>query len=325
MSIPYTSEDFTTPRAGGESWVEYPFIEYGDNSTKVYHMRCTVNKSDYAAIALDTTMASASNADVLTLPFAADTSAYFVGDFNHRVTDGALLEFDRQFATIPATNEVYPGTEFFTFPGLPYQQGSAAVSCSSTSYTSGIQTTTTKTNHGLSAGDRFRMNVFLSYYQLINGNDILITYDSITIYDTAITGTSGTTLKSNVKIGQGYYTENTTAYSPTARMDIQIYPNAVASRDAKELSANTKIINDYYLPGVSPDINNVNDIFIEQKFQPVNANTGSPRENLSNSSIPSSDQYRASISNNDYITKDCAIQRYKGNIYVRKTKKIVAT
>ena len=85
MSIPYTSEDFTTPRAGGDSWVEYPFIEYGDNSSKVYHMRCTVNKGDYAPIALDTTMASASNADVLTLPFAADASAYFVGDFNHRV------------------------------------------------------------------------------------------------------------------------------------------------------------------------------------------------------------------------------------------------
>ena len=118
MSRPYTSEDFTTPRAGGDSWIEYPFIEYGDNSSKVYHMRCTVNKGDYAAIALDTTMASASNADVLALPFAADTSAYFVGDFNHRVKDGALLEFDRQFATIPATRTEYEGSLVFEYPGL---------------------------------------------------------------------------------------------------------------------------------------------------------------------------------------------------------------
>ena len=117
MSIPYTSEDFTTPRAGGESWTEYPFIEYGDNTTKVYHMRCTVNKSDYAPIALDTTMASASNADVLVLPFAADTSAYFVGDYNHRVKDGALLEFDRQFATIPANRTEHEGSVVFRYPG----------------------------------------------------------------------------------------------------------------------------------------------------------------------------------------------------------------
>ena len=120
MSIPYTSEDFTTPRAGGDSWVEYPFIEYGDNSSKVYHMRCTVNKDDYTAIALDTTMASASNADVLTLPFTADTSAYFVGDFNHRVKDGALLEFDRQFATIPANRTEYEGSIVFEYPGIGY-------------------------------------------------------------------------------------------------------------------------------------------------------------------------------------------------------------
>jgi hypothetical protein len=325
MSIPYTSEDFTTPRAGGESWVEYPFIEYGDNSSKVYHMRCTVNKDDYSAIALNTTMASASNADVLALPFAADTNAYFVGDFNHRVIDGALLEFDRQFATIPATNEDYPGTEFFTFPGLPYQQGSAAVSCSSVSYSGGIQTINAKTNHGLSPGDQFRINIFISYYQLINGSVNIITYDSIAVYDTAISGTSGTTLKSTVKIGQGNYTENTTAYSPTARIEIQLYPDAVASRSAIELSANTKIINDYFLPGVSPDINNVNDIFIEQKFQPVTASTGAFVEDLSAGTIPSANQYKASINNNDYITKDCAIQQYKGNIYVRKTKKIVAS
>ena len=117
MSIPYTSEDFTTPRAGGESWVEYPFIEYGDNSSKVYHMRCAVNKDDYTAIALDTTMASASNADVLALPFTADANAYFVGDFNHRVTDGALLEFDRHFATIPATRiREMIGSSTFNFP-----------------------------------------------------------------------------------------------------------------------------------------------------------------------------------------------------------------
>lgn len=118
MSLPYTSGDFTTPRAVGGSFVEYPFIEDGDNATKVYHIHCSVNKDDYAAIALDVTMASASNADVIALPFAADANAYFVGDFNHRVADGVLMTFDRQFATIPATRTEYDGSLFFNYPAI---------------------------------------------------------------------------------------------------------------------------------------------------------------------------------------------------------------
>jgi hypothetical protein len=139
MSIPYTSEDFTTPRAGGDSWVEYPFIEYGDNSSKVYHMRCTVNKDDYTAIALSTTMASASNADVLVLPFAADTSAYFVGDFNHRVKDGALIEFDRQFATIPATRtRELIGSSTFNFPNFQDVVYTAPATAQSATYSDNL-------------------------------------------------------------------------------------------------------------------------------------------------------------------------------------------
>ena len=118
MSIPYTSEDFTTPRAGAESWIEYPFIDYGDNTSKVYHMRCSVNKDNYTPIAIDTTMTSASNADVLVLPFTVNANAYYVGDFNHRVLDGNLLEFDRQFATIPATRTEYDGSVIYEYPGI---------------------------------------------------------------------------------------------------------------------------------------------------------------------------------------------------------------
>jgi len=82
MTIPYTSGDFTTPRAGGESWVEYPFRLDDDTTTKIYHMICLVKKDDYAPLSLDATMTNATNADVIELPFAANSSAYFVGDYN---------------------------------------------------------------------------------------------------------------------------------------------------------------------------------------------------------------------------------------------------
>lgn len=310
MSIPYTSEDFTTPRAGEESWIEYPFIEYGDNSSKVYHMRCTVNKDDYAAIALDTTMASASNANVLALPFTADANAYFVGDFNHRVTDGALLEFDRQFATIPATNEVYPGTEFFTFPGLP-SVGTSAITIVSDSYSNGISTFITNANHNMQAGDLCRIRFVYS------SGGTTFNYE---VYLNCTTGTTGTTIKTNSIIA---------SLNLDYSEDIYVQPNVKKPRLSQNLPSSVKITNDYYLPGITNNIVTQNDIPILQTFNPIIQSTGLTVTDLRSftkplSTKPTAEDYRALIDAQDYIIKDCTIQRYKGNIYVRKTKKIVA-
>lgn len=304
MSIPYTSEDFTTPRASGESWIEYPFIEYGDNSSKVYHMRCAVNKDDYTAIALDTTMASASNADVLALPFTADANAYFVGDFNHRVTDGALLEFDRQFATIPATNEDYPGTEFFTFPGMPNTVSGTSINVTASSYNAGVSTFTTASAHGMSAGNLFRF-----FYTYSAGGGIVI---SSSIYLTCETGTTGSTIKANTSLGS------------YAISSASVIPNATRGRSATNLSSSTKVINEYFLPGISTNIVTVQDINLFETFQPFLSSNGQNVDNLTTATIPTIDEYNQSINDNDYLVIDCAIERYKGNIYVRKTKEITA-
>lgn len=309
MSIPYTSEDFTTPRAGGDSWIEYPFIEKGDNSSKVYHMRCTVNKDDYAAIALDTTMASASNADVLALPFTADANAYFVGDFNHRVTDGALLEFDRQFATIPATNVDYPGTEFFTFPGMPNMASGSYINITSNSYNSGISTFTTASAHGMSSGDLFM--IIYTYYT--GSSDPFSRYVTVTTFLTCTTGTTGSTIKSLTTVGS-------ITYSATA----SIIPNATRGRDSLNLSSSTKIINEYFLPGVTTNITSTQDIDLFETFSVYDTNTGKIANSLTIYTIPTILEYNQLVVNRDYLIAGCGIQRYKGNIYVRKTKEITA-
>ena len=41
--------------------------------------------------------------------------------------------------------------------------------------------------------------------------------------------------------------------------------------------------------------------------------------------IPTISEYNQLIVDRDYVIADCGIQRYKGNIYVRKTKEITAT
>ena len=52
MSIPTADAIFAQSRAA-DSWVEYPFMDRGDSTAKVYHMKCSVNRADYAPLAIN--------------------------------------------------------------------------------------------------------------------------------------------------------------------------------------------------------------------------------------------------------------------------------
>jgi len=303
MSLPYTSADFTTPRAGGGSFIEYPFIEAGDNVTKVYHLKCSVNKDDYAAIALDVTMASAANADVLSLPFAADATAYCVGDYNHRVTDGVLMTFDRQFANIPAAREEYPGTASFNFPGLPDEPGDAAINVTSNSYSNPVTTLNTATAHGMTAGSIFRL-----YFRYTAGSATIQTW----AFMVCITGTTGSVIKANSSYGNLTFNE------------AAVYPNATLGRDATNLISSTVQEFDYFLPGVSANITTPADVDLPNKFSPFNVSTGEYLGVLGTGTTPTADEYYSSISNNEYLNMTAAVRRWKGNIYARELTKIAA-
>lgn len=96
----------------------YPLQNEGDPEAVVYHMICKQNETDYNRPALDTTMASAENANVIELPWT-DADAYFVGDYNHSPVDGGLVQFDRQFATKPKDLTGYfVGSRSYPFPGV---------------------------------------------------------------------------------------------------------------------------------------------------------------------------------------------------------------
>lgn len=120
MSLPTPDTIFATARAA-DSWIEYPFLDRGDMSAKIYHMRCRQNMADYdpTAINIGDSMTSAGNAGVISLPFDSQFSSYFCGDFNHTYSDGLLVEFDRIFANVPATRtDELVGSRSFPFPGV---------------------------------------------------------------------------------------------------------------------------------------------------------------------------------------------------------------
>ena len=115
--MPHNVTAFNTARAE-ESWIEYPFIEQGVPTAKVYCMNCKVNVSAYTAVTIGTAMTTAAAAGVIALPFTANANAFFVGDFGHSYSDGGIVEFTRKFATVPGTWTEVVGSEIKEFPGL---------------------------------------------------------------------------------------------------------------------------------------------------------------------------------------------------------------
>jgi len=309
MSLPYTSGDFTTPRAGTESWVEYPFIEEGDNATKVYHLVCVVNEADYAPVALDVTMADATNAGVIDLPFAEDSNAYFVGDYNKIKIEGGLVRFDRQFANIPASTVDPAGSEIFTFPGLPSTAGTGtAISISSASVSNNVVTLSLASAHGMSSGDNFRYRIRgyvtrygRNYYNNFYGNGV------------CITGTTGSTIKLYTYLPDSFTFE--TGY---------VYPFSSRGRKQVSRKSSTQFEYDYFLPGVTAGITSSQQITLPQRFEAFRYAEGNTVETLTSSTEPTNTEYNEIVDSDGFLVLDSGISRWKGNIIRRTVKSIRA-
>lgn len=309
MSLPYTSGDFTKPRAGTESWVEYPFIEKGDNTTKVYHLVCVVNEADYAPIALDVTMANATNAEVIDLPFTADANAYFVGDYNKTKIEGGLVRFDRQFANIPLPTIDPAGSEIFTFPGLPYTAGTGTlITINSVSSSNNVLTFNLASAHGMVNGDNFR------YYFRGTITAYGATYSNFYYGNgVCLTGTTGSTIKIRTYIPSDF----TFTFGA-------IYPFASRGRKQVSRKSSTQFEYDYFLPGISTGITKAQDISLPQRFEAYRYSEGNTVETLSTVTTPTANEYNAIVDDDGFLVLDSGIDRWKGNIIRRIAKSIRA-
>ena len=311
MSIPYySSTDFDTARPNQDSWIEFPFINLGDSSTKVYHLKCTMLRSDYnpALVPLDTTMASAANAQVTSLPFTANASAYFVGDYDHSISDGVLITFDRQFATIPQKTFEPAGSEIFTFPGLPATVGTN-VPIGLLSLTTSGQTRTLQLAlaHGMAAGDNFRFYIKGTYGTGLNFG--------VSIFGNSVckSPTSGSTITF-----VSYLPTNFTLASGN------VIPFATRGRKQVSRKATTQLENDYFLPGISPNVATSQSIPLPQKFEAYYYAEGNTIESLNSTTTPSSEDYNALVDSDGFLVLDSGISVWKGNIIRRTVKSIRA-
>ena len=303
MSIPYTHGDFTTPRATTDSYVEYPFIEQGDNATKIYHLVCKVNRADYAPLALDTTMASASNADVIALPFTADAAAYYVGDTTPQSIDGAIVQFERIFSNIPVTrNNVFGGTYAFTYPGVRADSTDGTVRTVSSPSTASNVTSLPATNT-VTVGDviAYRINSTIGAITL-----------SVQGMAHALPGTTTSVVKiPAINIG--------TTFVDGTLTELTIQPRA-----QKSIPSGSVIDYTYYLPGVTPGITTFDDVDETDTFTAFSARTGESVSTLDVNTIPDGVTYQAQVTAGEYLVVSSEVTRFRGNIIQRADVKVRA-
>ena len=312
MSIPYLStNEFNTARPNQDSWVEFPFIDKGDSTTKVYHLRCTMLRSEYdpSDVSLDATMASAANAAVTSLPFTADANAYFVGDFEHLISDGVLITFDRQFANIPLSTIDPAGSEIFTFPGLPSTSGTGTrIDISNASVSSNVVTLSLASAHGMTSGDNFRY--YIRGYVTRYGRDY---YNNFYGNGVCTTGTTGSTIKLYTYLPDSF----TFFYG-------SVYPFASRGRKQVSRKSSTQFEYDYFLPGVTAGIASSQQITLPQRFEAFRYTEGNTVETLDGATEPTNTEYNEIVDTDGFLVLDSGISRWKGNIIRRSVKSIRA-
>jgi len=104
MSLPTTA--LANVRVN-ESWIDRPFTDLGDTTTKVYYLRCHCLESDYTALVQGTAnLTSATTAGVIATRYV-DALARWVGDYDFRSSPGGYIQFVRRFANIPQNHNEY--------------------------------------------------------------------------------------------------------------------------------------------------------------------------------------------------------------------------
>lgn len=304
MSLPTTDTIFAQVRAVAQTYIEYPFIELGDNTTKVYRMICQQNRDDYDAsqVALDTTMASAANAGVIKLPFAADATAYFVGDFNHSPVDGGLVEFERVFANIPQTlNGVFTGTQSYTYPGYQLTSNEGTDRTITGITASGGISTVTCTNT-VSVGD-------VVYIEATWTGTISKTF---TGYRVALTGTTGSAVKVSDLNGG-------TTFDSGTLTELTIQPRGQKSQLTGSITDYS-----YYLPGVTAGITLPTDVTEDEIFFITDTETLEASQFVTPLTLPDLNTYTTDVTNGEYLTISSEVKRWMGNILVKENRKIRA-
>lgn len=281
--------------------ITYPIEQ--DQSAYEVRRRYLIRRSSYSPEALNT-------AD------ATYTTAYLVAETPVGNPGADLLEFERVYATIPQPRDEYEG--------YVYEYPASTPTVSTLTWESmGVSSYCAVTGQlvftGLSSatiGDRISYAYSIAYDILTAGSSYNSSYSytrtgsalmyaasTITVSRIITTGTLANVSLTNLRGAVG----NTRGRRSTLI-------KAVASRIAV----------DYWLPGVTASITTPADIDLQTAFR-VLSSQGEPTTTVGANTNPSATEYQTLVDNGEeLVAEDTQLTRYRGNIYERRTRFVVA-
>lgn len=294
MSTTKDDGNWAVASPDGNYTVDEPFFEFGDSGHKVILWPHVQNAADRTPLALDTV-----HPDVST--------AYLVNEFGFQDIGGGIDRWFREYATIPAARRNLTGTEVFQFPGLP----TTAVEpvrreMSAATFSGSAITATTTTAHGLEPGD----TVFISIRFFRGASAAAGVIDS-SFPTLCLAGTTGSTV---------VFSFFTRGFTPTFSTGF-ILEGLFPGREAFSIPVQTVTDYEYFLPGVTTGVSSFEDVQPEAPFEILNTLTGERGVALAGADA---NAYRASVLAGRYLTLSSKVERYKGNIFVRETKRVKA-
>jgi len=225
---------------------------------------------------------------------------YLVGETSPQDMSGGVVQWTRTYAAIPE-----PRVEFESyahqFPGLEVGSLGPIRYISAGSNSAGVTTLTTTVAHGISVGDQ----VIVKYTRRLPDGTQL----GGQLFRTALTGTTGSTVKISIVI------DEVALYLTVQKADI--------GREVFSEEVTSWMQYDYFLPGVSANVNSFSDITIFNSPVIVDAD-GNRTTTYGATTAPTKTEYLTDVKNKvPYIAHDSIIKRWMGNIYERMTRYII--
>ena len=295
----YESHVTTSPVFDKPAKIIYPFASIGDYATKEVWQPLLQLADRYAPPTIGAAFVQATDANFSDSPVTVG-NAYCIGDTDPQEIESGLVSFTRKWSNIPASNTDYIGTISFTYPGVSLNISGTSKTIVSIGSISGLTATYTVTAHGYSNGSQVKIYVTTG------------AGSSTHIYTTIISGVTANTFVASYLIpaGKTFVSGNASA-------------NTAFGSPARTRVVNAYVVREYCLPGVTSGFSTVEQFLPYPIFNPVDL-YGNSSTVVNIITAPSAIEYSAMVASGQGLIRDSVIERYAGNIYVRKTTYVQA-
>lgn len=233
----------------------------------------------------------------------AGATAYFIDDYSFQDLRGGVMQWIREWATIPASWSE-PEEYAFTYPAYTGTGAFTANVAVSAITASGANYILSCTGGTIVGGD----TVFYS-----------VGYTRGGISGFTATGTAlavATTNSSQVTITVGL--AGTGSFTGVTGNVAKV---TTTRAEALTLVVGSRVVSDYALTTAA----NINaDLPLVSQFQIINSSTGAITDTLGTGTSPTASVYLGYVAAGTEIVAECSRRRYLGNIYVRRTRYVPA-